>query len=34
MYSMVIMLILVVVAGWFDSRMNWDQNKHTAEKKS
>lgn len=29
MYSMLIMLILVVVAGWLDSRLDWkeDNNK-------
>jgi uncharacterized paraquat-inducible protein A len=27
MYSMLIMLILVVVAGWLDSRLDWEENK-------
>lgn len=27
MYSMLIMLILVVVAGWLDSRLDWDEDK-------
>ena len=27
MYSMLIMLILVIVAGWLDSRLDWDEDK-------
>ena len=26
MYSMLIMLILVIVAGWLDSRLDWEQD--------
>lgn len=25
MYSMLIMLILLIVAGWFDSRLDWEE---------
>lgn len=27
MYSMLIMLILLVIAGWLDSRLDWEENK-------
>lgn len=32
MYSMLIMLILLIVAGWLDSRLDWKEN--NKEKKS
>lgn len=25
MYSIIIMVLLIVVAGWFDARLNWRQ---------
>lgn len=34
MYSMLIMLILIVVAGWLDSRLDWEPENHTKEKSS
>ncbi len=34
MYSMLIMLILLVVAGWLDSRLDWEQINQEKEKSS
>ncbi len=34
MYSMLIMLILLVVAGWLDSRLDWEQIHQEKEKSS
>lgn len=31
MYSMLIMLILVIVAGWLDSRLDWEHEQHSKE---
>lgn len=28
MYSMLIMLILLIVAGWLDSRLDWEEDKN------
>lgn len=25
MYSIMIMVLLIVIAGWFDARLNWQQ---------
>lgn len=33
MYSMLIMLLLVIIAGWLDSRLDWEESEnHTKEK--
>jgi uncharacterized paraquat-inducible protein A len=34
MYSMLIMLILLIVAGWLDSRLDWEQIHQGKEKSS
>jgi uncharacterized paraquat-inducible protein A len=34
MYSMLIMLLLVIIAGWLDSRLDWEQENRTKEKLS
>lgn len=34
MYSMLIMLILLIVAGWLDTRLDWEQNHQEKEKLS
>ncbi len=28
MFSIIIMLLLIIVAGWLDSRLNWEQADH------
>lgn len=33
MYSMLIMLILLIVAGWLDSRLDWEED-NSKEKSS
>jgi uncharacterized paraquat-inducible protein A len=32
MFTILIMLLLVIVAGWFDSRLDWQQANHQEQK--
>ena len=29
MLTIILMLALIIVAGWFDARLNWQQTDHT-----
>jgi hypothetical protein len=31
MLTIILMLALIIVAGWFDSRLNWQQTDRTAQ---
>ena len=31
MFTIIVMLLLIVVAGWFDAKLNWPQANHHAQ---
>lgn len=32
MFTIIVMLLLIIVAGWLDSRLNWQQAGHPEQK--